>query len=90
VIWSKYDFSINLLSSSSYFHNKNPFSISFIRFKLSLDWASINGKRRGLGVKLCRHREQWRWMAGWFLVSAGVLLKNILAEGVSTDLCHPI
>jgi hypothetical protein len=54
VIWSKYDFSMNLLSSSSYFHNKNPFSISFIPFKQSLDWASINGKRRGPGAILPR------------------------------------
>jgi hypothetical protein len=52
VIWSKYEFSINLLSSSSYFHNKNPFSISFISFKQSLDWASISDNNRGLGVNI--------------------------------------
>jgi hypothetical protein len=38
---------MNLLSSSNYFHIKNPFSISFIQIKWVLDWASIPGKSRG-------------------------------------------
>jgi hypothetical protein len=33
VIWSKYEFSMNLSSSSNYFYIKNPFSISFIQIK---------------------------------------------------------
>ena len=51
MIWSKYEFSMNLLSSSSYFHNKNPFSISFISFKQSLDWATISENSRGPAAK---------------------------------------
>jgi len=41
---------MNYLSSSNYFHIKNPFSILFIQFKRVLDWASIAGKSRGLGA----------------------------------------
>jgi hypothetical protein len=48
---------MNLLSSSNYFHIKNPFSISFIQIKWVLDWASISIKHRGLGVRIQRHRE---------------------------------
>jgi hypothetical protein len=57
---------MNLLSSSNYFHIKNPFSISFIRIKRVLDWASYLEKPRGHGVKSLRHREQDPWTAGLF------------------------
>ena len=43
---------MNYLSSSNYFHIKNLFSIIFIQFKCSLDWASIPEKPRGLGVRI--------------------------------------
>ena len=43
---------MNLSSSSSYFHIKNPFSISFIQIKWVLDWASISVKHRGPGAIL--------------------------------------
>jgi hypothetical protein len=42
---------MNLLSSSSHFPFKNPFPISFIQFKRSLDWASISVNHRGLGIR---------------------------------------
>jgi hypothetical protein len=64
VIWSSYAFSMNYVSSINYFPIKNLFSISFIPFKRSLDWASISVKHRGLGVKFCRHREYHWWTAG--------------------------
>jgi hypothetical protein len=38
---------MNLSSSSNYFHIKNPFSISFIQFKRSLDWAHHLQKVQG-------------------------------------------
>ena len=55
---------MNLLSSSNYFHIKNPFSISFIRIKRVLDWAPFSAKYRGLGVSISRHREQLRMDGG--------------------------
>jgi hypothetical protein len=45
---------MNLSSSSSYFHIKNPFSISFIQIKWVLDWASFIRKVRGLQVKVLK------------------------------------
>jgi hypothetical protein len=38
---------MNLSSSSNYFHIKNPFSNSFIQFKIALDWALIIEKYKG-------------------------------------------
>jgi hypothetical protein len=55
---------MNLLSSSNYFHIKNPFSISFIRIKRVLDWASFSRKPRGLGVRIQRPGAQRRGTAG--------------------------
>jgi hypothetical protein len=48
---------MNFISSSTYFHIKNPFSNSFIQFKIALDWASNPEKPRGLGVIILRHRD---------------------------------
>jgi hypothetical protein len=62
---------MNLLSSSNYFHIKNPFIIQFLWFYNVLDWASFSGKCRGLGVKLLRHRAQCTRTAGCFLTLAG-------------------
>jgi hypothetical protein len=45
LIWTKYGFSMNLLSSSNYFHIKNPFSICFLWFSSSLDWVRYNRER---------------------------------------------
>ena len=42
---------MNYLSSSNYFHIKNPFSILFIQFKRVLDWASIIRKPQGVQRK---------------------------------------
>jgi hypothetical protein len=81
---------MNLQSSSNYFPIKNLFNNHFLWFYYALDWASIKVKRRGLGVKFCRHREQWRWMAGWFLVSAGVLLQKLRGEEVWDYIDRPI
>ena len=50
---------MNYLSSSNYFHIKNPFSILFIQFKRVLDWASIIRKVRGLGARIPRHSVQY-------------------------------
>jgi hypothetical protein len=47
---------MSFTSSRVYFCIKNTFSNSFIHFNTSLDWASINGKRRGHEVKSLRHR----------------------------------
>jgi hypothetical protein len=44
-------------SSRVYFHIKNLISNSFNQFKSILDWVSIPGKSRGLGVTFLRHRE---------------------------------
>jgi hypothetical protein len=49
---------MNYLSSSNYFHIKNPFSILFIQFKRVLDWASITENRRGFSARNPRHGEQ--------------------------------
>ena len=76
---------MNLLSSSSYFHIKNPFSISFIPFKQSLDWASISVKHRGLGVRFHRHRAQLQWMVGYFPRTRGFYVQTRRAEGVWSD-----
>jgi hypothetical protein len=38
-----------LSSSSNYFHIENPFSNSFIQFKIALDWASIKQEHRVSG-----------------------------------------
>jgi hypothetical protein len=57
-------FSMIYTSSRVYFHIKNPISNSFNQFKLVLDWASIPGKSRGLGVTFLRHRKQFMWTAG--------------------------
>jgi hypothetical protein len=43
---------MSFTSSRVYFCIKNTFSNSFNHFNTSLDWASINGKRRGLGAVL--------------------------------------
>ena len=58
---------MNLLSSSSYFHNKNPFSISFIPFKQSLDWALIPRKVRGLGDKIPKTQRTVTMDGGFIL-----------------------
>jgi hypothetical protein len=42
---------MNLSNSSNYFHIKNLFSIYFLWFSSSLDWASNTVKRRGSGEK---------------------------------------
>jgi hypothetical protein len=51
-------------SSRVYFHIKNSISNSFNQFKSVLDWASIPGRSRGLGVTFLRHRVQQPWTAG--------------------------
>jgi hypothetical protein len=51
-------------SSRVYFHIKNSISNSFNQFKSVLDWASILGRSRGLGVTFLRHRVQQPWTAG--------------------------
>jgi len=52
----------------------------FLGFYYVLDWASIPGKRRGLGIKFCRHREQRPRTAGWNLNSPGALLNVCSVE----------
>jgi hypothetical protein len=58
--WTKNGFSMIYTSSRVYFCIKNPISYSFNQFKTVLDWASIPGKSRGLGVRIQRHRE-YHW-----------------------------
>jgi hypothetical protein len=55
---------MNYQSSSNYFSIENPFINYFLWFYTALDWASITGKVRGLGVRIQRHREYHWWTAG--------------------------
>jgi hypothetical protein len=73
---------MNLLSSSNYFHIKNPFSISFIQTKWSLDWASFSRKCRGLGDKIPKTQNTMQCTAGWFLNTTGAPMQSAMAEGV--------
>jgi hypothetical protein len=43
---------MNYQSSSNYFSIENPFLNYFLWFYTALDWASITGKVRGLGVRI--------------------------------------
>jgi hypothetical protein len=81
---------MNYLSSSNYFHIKNLFSILFIQFKCSLDWASIPEKPRGLGVSRPRHREQLNGDGGLIPEIPRVSLTKSHDEGVFSDLGRPI
>jgi hypothetical protein len=51
-------------SSRVYFHIKNPISNSFNQYKTLLDWASISGKRGGLGVTILKTQRTVQWTAG--------------------------
>jgi hypothetical protein len=82
VIWSSYAFSMNYWSSNNYFPIKNLFINHFPWFYYILDWASINGKRRGYGVKLLRHSAQiyiGRRVESY--LSRGFLCKSAVAKG---------
>jgi hypothetical protein len=61
---------------------KNPFSISFIQFKRSLDWASFTRKVRGLGVRISRPSEQLSMDGGLISIFCRDSLAKRLAEGV--------
>jgi hypothetical protein len=64
---------MNFPSSSNYSCIKNTFTNSFAHFKRALDWASISGKHWVLSISFLRHRAQYEWMAGCFLISAEAL-----------------
>jgi hypothetical protein len=72
---------MNFTSSSTYLYIKYSLSNSFIQFKWALDWASINVKHRGLGIKLLRPSEQ---LIGWwveFKIIGGLFCKISAAKG---------
>jgi hypothetical protein len=73
---------MNLLSSSNYFHIKNPFSISFIQIKWVLDWASISRKCRGLWVKSSKTQNAEHRTAGCFHENRRSLMQECQAERV--------
>ena len=73
---------MNYLSSSNYFHIKNLFSILFIQFKRSLDWASFTGKHRVLGARFPRLSQQCPWTAGSISTKSRGFYAKELAEGV--------
>jgi hypothetical protein len=58
---------MHFISYSIYFCIKKQFLINSSLIFNTLDGASIPGKHRGLGVKICRLRVQHQWMAGYFL-----------------------
>ena len=76
---------MNYLSSSNYFHIKNLFSILFIQFKRSLDWASFTGKHRVLGARFPRLSQQCPWTAGSISTKSRGSYAKELAEGVSAN-----
>jgi hypothetical protein len=81
VIWTKNRFSIDLSSSSNYFHIKNPFPISFIQFKRYLDWASFSDNSRGLGIIFRRSGHSARGWRVLFQINLGSLKQNVSAKG---------
>jgi len=71
---------MNYLSSSNYFHIKNPFSILFIQFKRVLDWASIIRKPQGVQRKKPETRGT---------VPEGRRVYSVKAEGLFSKRSRP-
>jgi hypothetical protein len=76
-------------SSRVYFHIKNPISHSFNQYKTVLDWASISGKRRGLGVTILK-TENGPVDRGLIPIFRGVSLEKVHGRRVSCAPDHPI
>jgi hypothetical protein len=78
---------MNYLSSSNYFHIKNPFSILFIQFKRVLDWASIIRKPQGVQRKKPETRGTVPEGRRVYSVKAeGLLCKTTRPKGYPTTL----
>jgi hypothetical protein len=73
---------MNFTSSSTYLYNKNPFIIKILWFNTILDWASISGKSRGLGVKFPRHSVLFPRTACCLNKKTGAHMQFVSAEGV--------
>jgi hypothetical protein len=81
---------MNLSSSSNYFHIKNPFSICFLSFSSSLDWARYYRERQGARGKTSKTQRTGPRTAGWYPLNQGAHKKECKAERVSFILSRPI
>src|SRR5688500_15142626 len=77
---------MNYTSFKIYFYTKNQFLILIILFLCYLDCASIKQKRRGLGARIPRHREQLNGDGGLIPEIPRVSLTKSHGEGVRLTL----
>jgi hypothetical protein len=81
---------MNYQSSSNYFSIENPFINYFLWFYTALDWASVTGKVRGLGVRIPKTQRTQQVDGGLIIKYLRVSLAKCTREGVWHDLSRPI